>query len=129
MEELFALIGGGTIVTILFVVCISVLSLGFTFGLIFFIFRMVNKRNQQILNLRATGLDGTAEILSLQDTGMLVNNNPRVQIKMLVTPQNGEAYEVDTAMIVSMLQIPQVQPGSVVAVKIDSNDPQKVVFA
>ncbi|KAA3647217.1 MAG: hypothetical protein DWQ07_06870 [Chloroflexi bacterium] len=129
MEEFWTLFGAGTAVTVLVGLCITVLSLVFTFGIIFFVFRMVRNRNQNIMNLRATGLDGTAEILALQDTGMLVNNNPRVQLKMMVTPQDGEAYEVDTAMIVSMLQIPQVQPGNVVAVKIDPNDPNKVVFA
>ena len=130
MEEFFALFGvGATVASILFVLCITVASLVFTFGIIFFVYRMVAKRNQQVMTLRATGLDGTAEILSLQDTGMLVNNNPRVQLKMMVTPQGGEAYEVDSSMVVSMLQIPQVQPGNVVAVKIDPNDPNKVVFA
>jgi hypothetical protein len=58
--------------------------------------------------LMATGLPGTAEVLSIADTGALVNYNPVVQLKLKVQPQFGPEFVVDIQSAVSKIAIPRV---------------------
>ena len=44
-------------------------------------------------NLNQTGMGGTAEVLSIEDTGALINFNPVVRMKLRITPQFGPVFE------------------------------------
>ena len=71
----------------------------------------------------AKGTQGEATILSLQDTGMLINNQPRVTITMEVRMPYGAPYQVTKTMTVPLIRLAQVQTGSVVQVMVDMSDP------
>jgi hypothetical protein len=60
---------------------------------------------------------------------MLVNHQPQVKLVLQVNPPNGAPYQTDLLMVISMLQIPRVQPGMVVPVKIDPKNPANVAVA
>ncbi|HEY3249804.1 MAG TPA: hypothetical protein VGK25_01670 [Ignavibacteria bacterium] len=59
-------------------------------------------------NVTTTGLPATAEVLSIADTGALVNFNPVLKMKLNVTPQFGPAFQVETETPVSKIAIPRV---------------------
>ncbi len=59
-------------------------------------------------NLNQTGMPATADVLSIEDTGMLVNYNPVVRMKLMVTPQFGPAFEQVVETAVSKIAIPRV---------------------
>jgi hypothetical protein len=78
--------------------------------------------------LAQAGLDGTAEVLSIEDTGALVNMNPIVKMKLTVTPimmGPGIAFETTTETMVSKIAIPRV--GDTIKVKYSPTDPTQVV--
>lgn len=79
--------------------------------------------------LLANGLPAQARILALGETGVMVNNNPAVDILMEVQAPNREPWQVKTRMIVSMLRLGSIQPGAIVPVKYSAEDPQQVVIA
>ena len=81
---------------------------------------------QDRLKLIQTGQDGTGDILSVQDTGGTVNNNPIVRIQMTVTPATGAAYEVNMQTMVPRIAVPRV--GDKVKVKYDAENPQQVAI-
>ncbi|MFW6051708.1 MAG: hypothetical protein ACODAU_11060 [Myxococcota bacterium] len=81
------------------------------------------EQNQSLLQ---TGLDGTAKIVSAQETGQYINMQPQVQLVLDVAHPNGQGYQVTTLALVSQLNMPRVQPGADVPVKIDPADPQQV---
>ena len=58
--------------------------------------------------LMQTGLPGTAEVLTIADTGALVNFNPVVQMKLKVQPQFGPEFTVDVQTAVSKIAVPRV---------------------
>ncbi|MCE1164380.1 MAG: hypothetical protein LWX07_03135 [Bacteroidetes bacterium] len=58
--------------------------------------------------LMATGMGGTAEVLSIADTGTLVNYNPVVHLKLKVTPQYGPEFETEIQTAVSKIAVPRV---------------------
>jgi hypothetical protein len=70
--------------------------------------------------LEAAGVDANAVLVSLQDTGMTVNDNPRVKLTFEVQGANGP-FQVEAKQTVSRVQIPQ--PGGIYVVRYDPEDP------
>jgi hypothetical protein len=59
-------------------------------------------------NLNQTGMPASAEVMSIADTGMLINYNPVVKMRLKVTPQFGPGFEADVETAVSKIAIPRV---------------------
>jgi len=83
---------------------------------------------KQTQTLLATGEAAQATILQLRDTGTTLNGNPQIEVLLEVRPANRSAYQAQTRCYVSRLRIPQVQPGAVVNVKIDPQNPANVAL-
>jgi hypothetical protein len=82
-------------------------------------------RNPQIEN----GILGQATILRIWETGITVNDRPQVGFSLNVQHPDGSSYEAETKAVVSLINLPQVQPGATVAVKIDPNNRSRVALA
>ncbi|MFO1463969.1 MAG: hypothetical protein U1F66_09315 [bacterium] len=113
---------------------ITAVSLLFTFAVLGFVFYMVYakiiKPSQNAKRILQTGEPGKAKILMIQDTGVKINDNPQVLFTLEVTPDRSRRpYQVQTKMVISMLQIPQFQPGARLLVRIDSADPNQIAIA
>jgi hypothetical protein len=76
----------------------------------------------------ATGQPATATITRLIDTGTTINQDPVVEFVLEVHTPAGEVYEARTKALVSRLDIPQVQPGRTVPVKVDLADRSRVAL-
>lgn len=126
----FAAVGGMTIVLIVLSVCCTLLFTAAAIAVPFLIIRRMNQNNQKKAEeLMATGQQGEATILALQDTGMRVNDNPRVAIVMEVRIPGYAPYQVQKTVTLPLINLAQVQVGSVVAVLADPsqpNNPDKV---
>lgn len=126
----FAAAGGMTVVFIILSVCCTLLITIAAIAVPFIIIRRMNQNNQKKAEeLMATGQQGEATILALQDTGMLINNNPRVTIVMEVRIPGYAPYQVQKTATIPLINLAQVQPGSVIPVLADPsqpNNPDKV---
>jgi hypothetical protein len=70
------------------------------------------------------GVSAPAEILELWDTGWTLNDNPVIGMRVLVQPADRPAYEATIEKTpISRLAVPQFQPGNVIPVRFDPNDP------
>lgn len=78
--------------------------------------------------IRRVGQAAEALVLEIRDTGMSLNDNPIVAFRLEVRPVSGHPYEVETRGVVGRLDVPQVQPGAILPVAIDPQDPQKVAL-
>ena len=76
----------------------------------------------------ATGQPATARIARLIDTGTTINHDPVVEFVLEVRPPEGEAYPARSKALVSRLDIPQIQPGRIVPVKVDPADRRRVAL-
>ena len=90
------------------------------------IFGLIARAASRARHLQRTGKRGTAVVLDVDDTGVTVNNNPRVRLKLRVQPEDGSEFEVETKKVVSRLTIPQ--PGMLLAVRYDPENPKNLVF-
>lgn len=104
----------------------SVLSLALTIGSIFLFRKLAGNAfgpNQKVL---ASGLDGTATILSVAQTGVMVNYQPQAVMTLRVEVPGWEPYDVEKKMIIPQMQIPMYQPGAQIPVKVDPENRSKV---
>lgn len=106
------------------IICVSVLcSLVITAAAVavpIYFYRNQRKRAEELM---AKGTQGEATILALQDTGMFINNNPRVTLQMEIRMPYGLPYQITKTMTVPLIRLSQVQVGSVVQVMVDMSDP------
>jgi len=78
--------------------------------------------------IRALGRSAQAKVLKIWDTGITVNNDPVVGFLLEVRPDDRPPYQAETKALISRLDIPQIQPGAVLPVKFDPDDPGRVAL-
>lgn len=86
---------------------------------------------QQIIlanRLRKTGIDGTAVIKDLHDTGVTINNNPQIKLVLEVKNNIGQIYTTTIRTLVSRIQPDYYKPGMTVPVKIDPKNDKNVII-
>ncbi len=84
---------------------------------------MMRKKRQQAEELAAKGTQGEARILSLSDTGMRINDDPRVTLELEITMPMRPPYNVTKTMVIPMIRMAQIQVDTVVPVMVDMSDP------
>lgn len=124
MDALFSQIGNMTTIIIAVSVIITVVVLFFVFR----IMRNVSNMTRGTSQLLMTGEPAVATIVSLNDGGMMVNNNPMVTLILNVEPTNRPAYQAGVRTIVPYIKLAQVQPGMKVNVRIDPTNPANVAI-
>jgi hypothetical protein len=65
------------------------------------------KKRQLAQELMATGRRCTGEVLSVEDTGMTINDNPRVKITVRAEPPGEAPFEIEKTATVSRVSIPR----------------------
>ena len=79
---------------------------------------------QQQQWLAQNGLDATADVVMVTDTGATVNMNPVVLLQMKVTPAAGAPCDVTTQTMVSRIAVPRA--GDKIKIKYNPANPQQV---
>jgi hypothetical protein len=80
---------------------------------------------QQAQMLAQSGMEASAEVLSIEDTGALINFNPVVRLKLKVEPVYGAGFETTGQSMVSKIAIPRV--GDKIKIKYNPADPTQLV--
>lgn len=83
---------------------------------------------QQNQRLSATGVPGTARLLSVTDTGATLNDHPVCDLQLEVSVPGQPAYTTTVRQSVPRMQAPMLQPGVALAVKVDPEDRDAVVM-
>lgn len=83
---------------------------------------------QHIHRVQQTGKAAEAKVLKIWDTGIRVNYKPVVGFFLEVKPEGGNAYLATMQCIISIVDIPRIQPGLVLPARYDENDPSKVAL-
>jgi hypothetical protein len=94
-----------------------------------FIIRIIVKKVGPDQEALKNGVPAQARILSVQQTGVMVNDQPQVAFRLEVYPPVGSPYQTTFNAIIPIVHIPQFQPGAEVPVKIHPTNPMKVAFA
>ena len=95
---------------------------------LFLFFWWRHTRKQRVRAILATGLPGRAVVNSISDTGITINNSPRIRLNLTVTPDGGTPFAATMGMNVSRLEAPASWIGRVLEVRIDRNQPNRFVL-
>lgn len=120
-EALFGSIFGGTML----IICAS---FAFTGGIIALVYYAVYRNAKKKRKVWDTGIPAQAKVLRIWDTGMLVNNQPRVGMALEVHPNGRTPYQVEIKKVIPMIYMAQIQPGAVLQAKVDADNPEEIVF-
>jgi hypothetical protein len=126
--EFAELFGTTSVLMVLGICACTAISLVVTIGITVFAIRFIRKKVGPDRDILQNGIPAKARILSLQQTGVMVNYQPQVVFNLEVQPPGGTSYQVQTKAVIPMVNIPQFQPGTEVPVKIHPTDPKKVVM-
>jgi hypothetical protein len=116
------------IAVVIGVIITSVISVAAPLGLTGWWFKKMRDQEAQTRALLASGESAEATILNMWDTGMTINDNPRVGLLLEVRPPGRAPFQVEMKRTISRLQISLYQPGTVVQVRYDPNDTTKVAI-
>lgn len=98
--------------------------------IVFVVIYMVKlmKKKAESDKVLATGQQATGTVMRLSETGTMINNQPLVNIVLNVQRPGIPPYQVMVQKVISQLEIPRLQPGMTVAVKVDPANPQSVAI-
>ena len=120
----FNLLFGSSMILTVVLVAISLLCMfvivAASIAVPFILMRNNQKRAQELM---AVGTQGEATVLALQDTGMFINNNPRVSMLLEVRVGNLAPYQVQKVVTIPIIRLSQIQVGAVVPVMVDMSNP------
>jgi hypothetical protein len=89
---------------------------------------MVNRGAGSTDNLLASGVSGTATLTGVTQTGMYLNEQPRIKMDMLVQLPGQVPYAAEHSEFVPLILLSRVQPGATLPVKVNPAQPAKVVI-
>lgn len=78
--------------------------------------------------LAQSGIPAQGRILSVQQTGRMVNMNPEIQALVEVHHPQFGVYQAQTTALVPQIAIPRAQPGSPVQVRVDPVNRQEIAL-
>ena len=122
------LLAGTSIVVVLAICGGTVLSLALTIGITIVAIRLIRRTVGPDRGILQNGIPAQAKIVSVRQTGVMLNNQPQILFDLEVQPPGGTPYRAQTKAIIPMVNIPQFQPGVEVPVKIHPSDPTQVVM-
>jgi hypothetical protein len=86
---------------------------------------MLNRRRAK---REASWLDAQAEVLEVNDTGMLVNHQPRLAFKLRVQSPVHGATDVEMKRVIPLSAMASFRPGASIPVKVNPKDPKDVML-
>ncbi len=86
--------------------------------------QLQNVQSQQ--QIRLTGTKAKATVLKIEDTGMLLNHNPVVNLTVRVSPESGEAFEKTFQTVVSKIAIPRIN--DLISISYNPSNPEEIAL-
>ena len=79
-------------------------------------------------SISKSGIQATARVISMRDTGRRQERHPELHFKLELLRPGSDPLPVEVTSVVSVYQLADVVPGSLIKVTYDPDDPQSVVI-
>jgi hypothetical protein len=132
VDRLGSLMSGMGAVIAIGSIGLTILVVGVVFFVLWRVFGGLGRANAERDRLLREGVHATARILNVEMGGMTmtvgVQRHLQLRITVEVQAPDRPSYQAVLTAMVSELQIPQVQPGVIVNVRYDANNPNKIAL-
>ena len=91
---------------------------------VYYYYKRINDRETFLMN---EGIKGEAEILSREQTGTYINEQPQVKFKLLITTPM-ENYELEHKEIVNLLDMGSIPVGRKIPVMVNPDNPRDILL-
>jgi len=92
---------------------------------VYYYYKRINDREMFLIN---EGIRGEAEILSREQTGTYINEQPQVKFKLIITTPDSAPYEVEHKEIVNLLDMGSIPEGKKVPVVVHPDNPEDILL-
>ena len=92
---------------------------------VYYYYKRINDREMFLIN---EGIRGEAVILSREQTGTYINEQPQVKFKLLITTPDSAPYEVEHKEIVNLLDMGSIPEGKKVPVVVHPDNPEDILL-
>jgi hypothetical protein len=88
----------------------------------------MTQQNTLATALAANGVDGTASIAAVRNTGSLVNYSPVLELDLVVMLPGRPPIPVTRRELVEQVFLPKAQPGGALRVRANPDDPTELLI-
>ncbi len=106
----------------------GVLIAGLSLGSVGFAWHTLRRGARLRAQLRHRGVQGSAELLAVEQTGTRVNDQPMLRLRLLVYLPGHDPYAAVHREIVPLLRLPDVRPGISLPVRVDPVERRRMVI-
>lgn len=92
---------------------------------VYYYYKRINDREIFLIN---EGIRGEAEILSREQTGTYINEQPQVKFKLLITTPDRAPYKLEHKEIVNLLDMGSIPEGKKMPVVVHPDNPQDIML-
>lgn len=96
-----------------------------TNAIILTVFTIINRRK---LELATNGLDGTATVISMDETGTTINDMPVMKLSLRINDGYNPERVVSHKETIPLSRLIELRPGTVISVKVDRNRPDRIML-
>ncbi len=107
---------------------IPLVVLSFSAFVFYFFYTFLIGPAMKAVKLKKNGIPGHARILSVKDTGMIINNSPLMKMEVELKDPFGTRYTTSVQSLVPCDNLQFYKPGMEVAVKIDPNKKESLII-
>jgi hypothetical protein len=79
-------------------------------------------------DLETKGIPARATVINTWDTGVTINDQPRLGLLLHVFPESGEDFDIETKMIIPHSRLPGVYPGAELDIRYDKDKPSRILL-
>jgi hypothetical protein len=87
------------------------------------------KQALEARRLLQVGRRGLATVVAVRQTGLNVDDNPQAELRLQVSVEGVDPYEVTHRQVISRVAIDSFWPGAKVPVRVDPHDPRNLLVA
>lgn len=102
--------------------------LGVTGLILFLVGRSVNASAAEADRIQRTGLSGRARVMGLTQTGMYLNENPQVEMSLMIDLPGRPGYSTTHKQFVPLILLGRLSSGEPLPVKVDPQNLAKLVI-
>ena len=98
-------------------------------GIIFTVIGFFSFRSSRLAQrLRTQGISANGQIVSIEPTGMTINNVPQMRVNVNVQLPNQAPYQTSTKVLMHPSSASQLAPGTTVPVRVDPQDASRILI-